>query len=306
MRASPIPFSARTHKSAPGFEQPDRVIFADGERLLRPRGVKDWLFRDESESFDPDWVPMEGWYLGSETSRESCSVNMLLRTHADRSMPQGVTREGRLFVRQNIGSGQKFVGSIRSFSQRGDELLDELRQQMISSRPMELFIGRQPGRIEIQRVEEISDGSLPWQPTPCFNPIDRRLVSVTLLSDALVVDPYLRPLPFFPSHEIAKAVSVRKDKVKGPIRHFSRCRPLSGWNKAYSRFREWESVIVAGSVFLYQIEWDAGFSDQKVVECLDHMQKLGLGLRTTEGFGEIRVNDPFHLTPATVGSSSHE
>ncbi|OGP49133.1 MAG: hypothetical protein A2Y79_11040 [Deltaproteobacteria bacterium RBG_13_43_22] len=104
--------------------------------------------------------------------------------------------------------------------------------------------------------------------------------SITLLSDAIMVDKFLRytttmDLPFVGSQLL---VSILKQGF------------AFGWNQVHRLPKEDEKTISRSSVFLFHYP---GQIDEIMGSLLD-MQTNGIGLRRNEGFGQILINDPFH------------
>jgi len=297
-RAHPVPLSARTRKGAPGFRKEDtESLFCDfDEKQLYPEGVVDWLYEGPPSAYEPDWAPMSDWadwYVGDPPLCESVAVKMMIRGHNDRSGRSGTTREGLLFTRQNIARGEKFQGALRALTPEGEEFLEELVQNHLGSEPFEIPIGRQPGCVQIE-LEDSGDAPPYWQPPPQIDGDDDFILTITLLSNTLLLDHWLRPLSFLPPGEVAEALELDTVAVEGPYYHFSALREVSSWHGAYSRARAAELAVAAGSAFLYCVEWPKEVSEDERVRRLSVWQQRGVGLRTAEGFGEIRVNDPFH------------
>lgn len=104
--------------------------------------------------------------------------------------------------------------------------------------------------------------------------------SVGLLSDAIIVDPYLRymaalDLQWPGLHHVC---SVMKRGV------------AIGWNQAHHLPKEDEITISRGSVFLYRFDGEL----YEIKEKLDYLETMGIGLRRNEGFGRILISDPLH------------
>jgi CRISPR-associated protein Csx10 len=65
---------------------------------------------------------------------------------------------------------------------------------------------------------------------------------------------------------------------------------LSGWNAAWGLMKDVELVTNKGSVFLFSTE-----NPDLWIPALEYLSRRGIGERTSEGFGQIKVCDPFHL-----------
>ena len=297
LRSHHIPLSARTPKFAPGFKHEADPLFVDevnGEtQHLFPDGVMDWLLNGTPGHFDSGVEGISGWYAGEPPDCRSVNVSMVLRGHHERSALSGVPREGNLFSRQNIARGEKFQGALRATTPEGEAALEWLVNEYLQGLSVELSVGRQPGRLKIDLQENL-DTLLPWQKEPAVDTENREdYVSLTLLSDAILPDKWLRPHRHIPGNEVENACGNRVE-VSGPESHFSAVREIMGWNGAYSRPRESEWAIVAGSAFLYTMKWSQDVPTEERMNILTAFQSRGIGLRRSEGFGEIRINDPFH------------
>lgn len=301
-RAHPIPLSARTPKSAPGFEHDADILFRDESDNLYPAGVKDLLLSGLPR-YEPDWEPISGWYAGDPPRCRPVSVPMVLRGHSERSGRSGTTRQGRLFIRQNIRRNQRFEGALCALTPAGETALAELLRNYLGSEAFEVPVGRQPGHLRIE-LNDGGDEPPYWRRHDLqVGGEDDSILTVTLLSDAVLVDRWLRPWSFLPPAMVAAALDLPADAIE-LVHHFSAVREAFGWNSAYSRPRETERVAVAGSAFCYQVVWPAEILPEERRRRLNAWQQRGVGLRSGEGFGEIRLNDPFHRAFGGGGSDA--
>nr|BBH94808.1 CRISPR-associated RAMP protein Csx10 [Thermogemmatispora argillosa] len=72
------------------------------------------------------------------------------------------------------------------------------------------------------------------------------------------------------------------------------CR-VTGWNDLWGLPRPAEYAIERGSVFLFAY-WERSDVDlDRLIEALFRLEEEGVGRRRNEGFGCIRVSDPFHF-----------
>lgn len=67
---------------------------------------------------------------------------------------------------------------------------------------------------------------------------------------------------------------------------------VTGWNELWGTPRTNEYAIDTGSVFLFASTVE--MNDQ-LCEALFKLEEDGIGERKAEGFGRVRVSDPFHL-----------
>jgi CRISPR-associated protein Csx10 len=109
-------------------------------------------------------------------------------------------------------------------------------------------------------------------------------VPITLLSDALVLDPLLRWRLRLDSDVLA-AVGLPGATLTYQA---ATTRRVSGWNGLMRLPREDALAIGMGSVFLLS------FDREPDTAALLALQEHGIGERIDEGFGRIAVADPFH------------
>ena len=67
---------------------------------------------------------------------------------------------------------------------------------------------------------------------------------------------------------------------------------LSGWNAAWGLMKDIELITNKGAVYLFSIDTNQLDS---WVKALIALEMSGVGDRTSEGFGQIRVCNEFHL-----------
>lgn len=111
-----------------------------------------------------------------------------------------------------------------------------------------------------------------------------RYVSVTLLSDAILLDPFFRfRASLEPGDLGATALELVHQAGDTAI--------VGGWNAATGLPKEQSVAVRRGSAFLYRYRPE---DRDSVVSALATAERLRVGERRAEGFGHIRVGDPFH------------
>jgi CRISPR-associated protein Csx10 len=120
---------------------------------------------------------------------------------------------------------------------------------------------------------------------------DRLYFSLTLQSDAVVQDEYFRFLGTVPADMLAFEAGLAPAGLK-LIGCFTESHQVSGWNAALRAPKAKVSAIRMGSAFLYSAE---GIEEKALRESLTGLEARGIGGRRTEGFGRVRVCDPFHV-----------
>jgi CRISPR-associated Csx10 family RAMP protein len=121
-----------------------------------------------------------------------------------------------------------------------------------------------------------------------FNEFDENCFSVTLYSDVILVDEYLRSLTYLSSTYLSKILKVELDLVKT----FSSYHIVSGWHSGARLPKEDDVAISRGSTFLFRYN---GNEREELVNGLKTLEEEGIGLRRNEGFGRLIICDPYHL-----------
>ncbi len=291
IRTYPIPLSARTEKSKKGFKGDDCISSDNG----RGGAVCDWLIDDV-----PDGIELEEWikhpyfysiFLGNHYKTIVPSFRYSI--HHERDNLSGTTKEGYLFTRINILKGNRFVGYLKildGLSQKAQKLIANLLDR-IKIHP-ELYIGRKPGRIKL----EISQYHDYYNEICMEESSDRTIIfTITCYSDTILTEDgeYFRYLSYIPGELIKKELGgvIQSCQL---IRWFSSTTPVHGWHGVYRRTAEVEVAIQRGSAFLYKAILKDDINEDKLKAAFMALQLKGIGLRRAEGFGEIRINDPFH------------
>ena len=306
-RSRPIPLSARTLKQSPGFTQ-DELGDTPGQM---GGGICDWLINGVPKDVDQeDYIRHHGFYIGDPPTCQTVKVPRTFMTQHERDNLRGVTREGRLFSRQTIPKGEIFLGFLRSNSDEGDKAIEWLLKKIDLPIPGELGVplGRSPGRI-ILRIEEVeSSGKFVTSRTLAETDIHDGFFTITCLSETILLDAFLRPLKCLPEETVQAHLGDTLASCE-LYSHFSGTRIVQGWHGAYQRPCEEEVAIAKGSAFCFCYELAEEKATQDLVQALNVLQRKGLGLRRAEGFGEIVINDPFHMRfPNCIGEGgeNHE
>jgi len=292
----PIPLSSKTCKAYSGF-------LNDDVRAGRYHGVSDYLLKDVPESCPKceqakQETPIEnitGFYsvppgrydLARRTDvRKGYSIHNEIEDETQR------TKEGVLYTLEHIAEEQEFNGSI-IFAD--EDIRKEFNDDVIGKNDeFTLYVGqaRSRGMGKIRVCSAFSDS--PFTPILSllikerFASFAENCFSLTLYSDAILVDEYLRCLTSLPATYLSKALEVELTLV----RTFSSYHTVSGWHAGAGLPKEDDSAITKGSTFLFRYN---GNDRDKLIKGLEALEKEGIGLRRNEGFGRIVVCDPYHL-----------
>jgi CRISPR-associated protein Csx10 len=310
-RAFPVPLSARTCKYWKGFRAQetghgvqDFLCRTALYRLGAPAGV---LLEIESCSRGTCQQPLDRldgfvYRRGSRYSHREATTRLLARVAIDRW--RQTAAEGILYSLEVLNEDQHFAGrlfsahapwleTIRRFGHKA-----QLRVGVARTRGLGLvcctltdndegFPGFAERIDKIQaEMDRLSQSYPPAPTTPrAF------YFSLTLESDALVPDAFLRYHTSLDASTLASALgSVRPDALH-LVAHYSGTRTVQGWNAALGLPKPDALAIAQGSTFLFAYH---GEEVRRLQADLQRLEGEGFGLRRGEGFGRIIVCHPFH------------
>lgn len=115
----------------------------------------------------------------------------------------------------------------------------------------------------------------------------KTIFTITLHSDAILYDKFLNPQVILQPEllDIGEEVEIHTDYC------YQAFHVTGGFNNKHGFPKESEIAISKGSVFLYSC--DENFD--KIKTKLAELEKQGIGFRCNEGFGQIKVNDDYHI-----------
>jgi len=151
-------------------------------------------------------------------------------------------------------------------------------------------------RADIENRIKIFDNKLKerWEKWKTFNPLQANLnnnqiyFTVDLQSDAILTEQWRRTIVISP--EMLQQIACLDDPSLQIHASDSSYDYLSGWNTAWGLMKDVELITNKGAVYL--------FSTTKLdswLKPLENLEMKGAGDRTSEGFGQIRVCNEFHL-----------
>lgn len=309
----PLPISAKTCKGYKGFK--------NDESSKEIHGVSDYLLQGIPESCSCK-APLETYPCfyefmpGNYGYCKKVEVGRRFSVHSEIDDKYKRSKEGILYTLEHINEEEKFVGNI-FFSQ--ESLYKSFYELFFSSgTPISFKIGqarsRGMGKVIVtnfsredspffamskgtveERVKAFNDGKLDT------NEIQ---FSLTLFSDAIICDKFLRYLTTIPEWLVEEELNISSGKIE-KIKAFAAYRMLSGWNAALGIPKENEIVINKGSSFLYTFKGSGEEENRNLIQALEELENRGIGFRRNEGFGETIVCDPLHLDLREL-EESHE
>lgn len=289
----PIPLSSKTCKAYNGFRWDDKQTGPHhGVSDYLTKGIPDYCPKCKHET------PLEnitGFYSvphrDSYTQIESVDIKKRFSIHNEIEDETQRTKEGILYTLEQIGEEQEFKGSIICAD---NGIRDDFTNDVIGEDDeFYLYVGqarsRGMGQIGIKwAFDDFSFDQGFFPPLEeRFNGFDEKCFSVTLYSDVILVDEYLRCLTSLSSSYLSKILEVELI----PVKIFSTYHIVSGWHSGARLPKEDDVAITKGSTFLFQYN---GNEREKLVKGLNTLEEEGIGLRRNEGFGRIVICGPYH------------
>lgn len=329
--SKPFPATARTCKQVKGFtseeskrfrEQPHGVFDALIPFLCiegkGKQGVEKCFLKKEIEKTDECSCcksPLDkitGFYEDSSGyARVTPSKRLIERTAISEATESA--EFGALYTLEALEEGQKFAGYIDASQEDGKLLIDKLLGQ---ERSLHLGASRRRG-LGMITVLDASWGESFLELEPLENRLQKfeaklnefgfpqdvkRRFALTLYSDAIILDDYMRYQSFIDQtilrRELGVDINKREDgedkEDEGGLklfRQFASAYIISGWNLKLGLPKEDDFAIRMGSVFVFESD---GIEESHLLSILKQVEKDGLGERKNEGFGKVIVCDTFH------------
>jgi CRISPR-associated protein Csx10 len=330
--ARPIPLSARTCKSFPGFRSisdeeaqregkrrshgaKDILIAAAVVRLLRKTGIPAAL-EDRCIFCSSMLKELGGYYINPSTYVEGGAYRVHTKTAINRQ--RGTSAEGQLYSYELVDAKLEYQESQRPrFIGKAINLTPALYQHLQSLSGQTLLIGgarlRGYGKAKLT-VELPPSDEQPqeWKQrmekmtalirTPVLEVISNtereELESQIFFSLKLVSDLMLPPGNW--EQELVKEIKRWLRINQELTLELAICRTgyRGGYNEAMGICKELIPVIVRGSAFLFSCHQD---NESNILNALPALLQQGMGLRCEEGFGRVSFCDPFHLEQTQQG-----
>lgn len=322
--ALPLPATARSCKRFPGFRSD--VLEADDPP---PHGVYDaltaWTCFAESDQTnaatlrDLRTCPICGESMDTfrgyfrrdafdSQQMSQTSVQEGLRTRTGILRETDTVAPGVLYSREVLRAGSEFWGTIvvpddvaqefRSFVQEANESrmlrVGNNRTRGFGRLVLNLTVGEesasQDDMVEELRARIQAFGQALSQRSELSGVTlsHEQYVPLTLTSDLILRDNALRYQSAITPSDLSQRWGLPASDL---IYQNSSTRRVMGWNGLWRMPKPDAAAISQGSVFLF------GFEKELPDDALDKflsLQRAGIGHRRTEGFGQVRVADPFH------------
>ena len=306
----PLPLSAvackrygAKHKKSVG-DSLLRLELADVLRSLLP--LDNWDSCPDCRSEYPDFPPnkrdrLSGYYLEQEAF-ETFKPAVRMLTGVGMSRTTGTAAQGILFSMDAIEEGQCFKGRIRFYGNEAEDLSERLKALVPKESILRLGAARSRGQGRVRVVR--------WQPVNykgvslaerwnALNTAVRGLwaqygvepegeyFTLTLESPLILRDDCLRPLRPDDLDAGTLGLGAEVERRRVMLNDVT----LQGWNAAWHLPKRDTRAFGMGSVFLFRVPAE---QRETVQARLQEIEQEGLGERRNEGFGRVRVCDPFH------------
>ncbi|MFV9504100.1 MAG: type III-B CRISPR module-associated Cmr3 family protein [Oscillochloridaceae bacterium umkhey_bin13] len=117
---------------------------------------------------------------------------------------------------------------------------------------------------------------------------DTSIFTVNLLSDAILYEHGWLPTQEFSAQQLEEAIGIKATL----LRAFTTTKPVGGWHTLWQRPKPSAIAVAMGGLYVFQA---ATPLDANACVRLAQLQLDGIGDRRSEGFGQVRICDEFHL-----------
>jgi CRISPR-associated protein Csx10 len=119
------------------------------------------------------------------------------------------------------------------------------------------------------------------------------IFTINLLSDAILYEQGWLPTNEFSTAQLGDLTGVDATL----LRSFTTTTTAGGWNVSWQRPKPTAIATAMGSLFVFQVANGLNEADcQKLAD----LERSGIGERRSEGYGQVRICDEFHLLQPTV------
>lgn len=252
-----------------------------------------------------DLKPLTG-YLPLRSKAEPIHLQRVNQMHVRIDPISQRAESGALFGIDALAPGQYFMGTLEFRDQIAWRAFCDLvgLEAEISSQALTIRLGKASRRgygkvtLWIEDVEEH-----PWRQLP----LRERLpdlgapFTLTCLTDTLMCDRWGRNLTTFDKQWLTCELGVQL-RI---FRTFCGTRTIDSYNAYFGLPRTRDVALRAGSAVGLQIEEPLDTEGtERVYNRLETIERAGLGLRTTEGFGQIAFNHPVYNGCLGIGDGA--
>ncbi len=257
-----------------------------------------------------------GYYRRSEDeklAKAEVEKRKRLQTHTGINRDTGTVQEGILYNRSVFQEHTRFWGLLK-LSEHLITPLEAFIEEVGLSGLVRVGTGRtrgmgrvnlsiEPLKAEQHNIETFQENlktfddklrqvAQHWFPVEKYNlALKPFYFAVTLHSPVILRDSLLRYAGTLDKQTLAALLGLPEDTFELLYQSASTKR-VTGWNELWGTPRMNEYAIDTGSVFLFSSEVEM---NEQLCEALFKLEEEGTGERKAEGFGRLRISDPFHL-----------
>lgn len=297
---------------------PGKGKLIDGHTVQNGREAARVDFQDSQNGRDLKLEPLSGW-LAVRENAEIVQADRTSEMHVTMDPETGRAKDQQLFGYVTIPAGQYFLGEI-VFSDRSDWVTMQKLIGLPDVPPIEEndddATGQASPVFEVRVGKAIRRGygllsCALFQATHLTHslwaglPLKDRVTSVqqpltlTLLSDAIVLDPWGRSYQCFDETWLSQALDVKvriaSEKGTSGIDHplqFARGKIVDTFNNHIGLPRHRDIAMTAGSAVTLLVDENIALDELR--QRLENVELQNIGLRRREGFGRVAFNHPIY------------
>lgn len=123
-------------------------------------------------------------------------------------------------------------------------------------------------------------------------PGNRTFFTLDLQSEAILSEHWQRTMVIHPS--LLSGLHSMANADLQLLASYSSYGYRTGWNAAWGLMKETELITNGGSTFLFSVDIPKAWENPDWIAAIETLETQGIGDRTAEGFGQIRICDEFH------------
>lgn len=308
----------------------DRALFsiASGNKQARQEGLPLTIIHQKQNRYchrcGESMDHFEGYYrqnTASPNERFGTKSFTRLQTHTGIHRASGTVQDGILYNRQVFEEGMQFWGEItfpdnpallKQFQKFADEVgpAGLLRMGTGRSRGMGKVTFNYENATPEQEQnrwaafrQRLDDFNKKFQDRArSFNLSalsPNYVFALTLHSPLILCDDLLRYQSRIDSDTLQETLTPHTLPGLKLLYHAAAVERITGWQELWGTPRAAEYAIGSGSVFLFGC---SASPDENLLQALFALEERGMGKRRPEGFGRLRISDPFHVLVEQEGN----
>lgn len=117
---------------------------------------------------------------------------------------------------------------------------------------------------------------------------EKKYFTINLQADTILSENWLKTT-VITKDILSSTINIESNKLELETA-YSSYGYVSGWNSAWGLMKDMELITNKGGLYLFSIN-----NLDDCIEALTNLELAGIGDKTNEGFGKIKICDPFHL-----------